>query len=534
MKNVYKFLTVIAVMLIVALSANAQELRVIVVEGYEPGVSTGDIEDYNNVLFDVIEADSTARKTNPNVVFELIRGHQYPQGKRIDNYDYHLQIRGQEGPGLLPQLIPGKRPDGTYGQDYIRGRSDVTLENLYVSGYRPDGSYLNRMLEFHGNNARIIAKNVLIDGDRGAGFKLQADSLKVYLTDVVVGNCGHRKTSGGNGRIVDVRPEALWLDTLIIINSTVHNGSDRIIRNMQSPIGYLKIDHFTALNNVGHHGAIQLGHCHTAIITNSIFGNAISLGHTDIRTNEQTQPEQHFAVITLDTIFEDSHIEIRNNNIYTDKVITDVWAKYDTVEAPWALTPTIETELGDATANAYFEEILTMVKTCDPISAYVDTYYTDPDADEYPENWCVGGDGGYFLDEEDLSYGTEAASYTAGDDGYPLGNLNYYPEMKAKWLNGDVIIGVETNVNERNSTLRNYPNPFNNTTIIAYELEGSSDVTLEVYDITGRSVRSLVNEFQSAGSYEVSFDAAGLSGGMYFYKLDSGSQVQVNNMIITK
>jgi hypothetical protein len=55
-----------------------------------------------------------------------------------------------------------------------------------------------------------------------------------------------------------------------------------------------------------------------------------------------------------------------------------------------------------------------------------------------------------------------------------------------------------------------------------------------VYDITGRSVRSLVNEFQSAGTYEITFDAAGLSGGMYFYKLDNGSQVQVNNMIITK
>jgi hypothetical protein len=524
------------VMLVFALSANAQELRVIVVDGYEPGVSTGSIEDYNNLLFDAIDADSTLRKTSPNVVYELKQGHQYPQGKIIKNYDYHLQIRGQEGDGFLPQLIPGKRTDGSYGQkEYLRAYNDVTLENLYVSGYRPDGAYMNRMLKFAGNNARIIATNVMVDGDRGAGFMLKADSLKVYLTDCTVGNCGHRKTSGGNGRIVDVRPEAAWVDTLIVINSTVHHASDRVIRNMQSEIGYFKLDHFTALNNVGFHGAIQLGKVRTAIITNSVFANSISLGNNPYRASlEQTQPEEHYAVITLDTLYANTVLEIRNNNIFSSQVIKDVWAKYDSVTAPWALTPTIEGSMGDAAAEAYFEEELSFTLTCDPITDYVDFYFANPDATEYPDNWCVGGQGGYFLDEEDLSYGTEAASYTAGDDGYPLGNLNYYPEMKTKWENGDVISGVETMVNERNSTLRNYPNPFNNTTIIAYELEGSSNVTLEVYDITGRSVKSLVNEYQSAGSHEVTFDAAGLSGGMYFYKLDSGSQHQVNNMIITK
>jgi hypothetical protein len=174
-----------------------------------------------------------------------------------------------------------------------------------------------------------------------------------------------------------------------------------------------------------------------------------------------------------------------------------------------------------------------MTMTCGPINAYVDAYFANPAAAEFPENWCVGGEGGYFLDEADLSYPTDAVSYTAADGGYPVGNLNYFPDMKAMWETG-VGVGIESRAKVRPSGLTNYPNPFSTTTVIAYELGTSSVVSLEVYDITGRRVRSLVSEFQSAGKHQVTFDAAGLPGGMYFYKLDNGSKVQVNNMIITK
>ncbi len=531
MRKIYKAMMIFAVACL-TVSVSAQETRIVKVDGWDPASGESDTI-YNNVLYDAIEADTTARKTNPNVIFELTPGHKYPQGKTIKNYDYHLHIRAAEGDGLQPELIPGKKTNGKYGADYINSYNDLTIQNLTLNGYRPDGSYLNRMVEAKGNGQRYVAEGCIFDGDRGAGIVVRADSMKVYVKDVIVGNCGHRKTGGGNGRILDMRPEALWLDTLIIVNSTVNNASDRVIRNMGTEVGYLEIDHLTALNTVGVHGAIQLGYVHTAKVTNSLFANAISLGHDDSRINEQTQPEKHFAVITLDTVFAGQSIEVRNNNIYWDQEIIDVWAKYDTVSSPWAVTPTIE-EARDAVGDAYFTEPVVMTQTCGPINTYIDAFYANPAADEFPENWCVGGEGGYFLDEADLSYPTDAQSYTAADGGYPVGNLNYFPDMKAKWENGDIIIGIDSPANVRNSGLRNYPNPFNSTTIIAYELEGSSNVSLEVYDITGRNVRSLVREFQSAGTYEVTFDAAGLPGGMYFYKLDNGSKVQVNNMIITK
>jgi hypothetical protein len=66
---------------------------------------------------------------------------------------------------------------------------------------------------------------------------------------------------------------------------------------------------------------------------------------------------------------------------------------------------------------------------------------------------------------------------------------------------------------------QNYPNPFNPATTIEYRLSASSDVTLKVYDLLGREVRTLVSERQNSGSHTVTFDGQNLSSGVYFYTL---------------
>jgi Secretion system C-terminal sorting domain/PQQ-like domain len=66
---------------------------------------------------------------------------------------------------------------------------------------------------------------------------------------------------------------------------------------------------------------------------------------------------------------------------------------------------------------------------------------------------------------------------------------------------------------------QNYPNPFNPSTTIKYQLSSSGIVTLKVYDILGREVTTLVNEFKSAGSYKINFNASNLSSGVYIYRV---------------
>ena len=69
--------------------------------------------------------------------------------------------------------------------------------------------------------------------------------------------------------------------------------------------------------------------------------------------------------------------------------------------------------------------------------------------------------------------------------------------------------------------LQNYPNPFNPSTSIKYQVSSISKVSLKVYDVLGNEVSTLVNEEKPAGSYEVEFNAEGLSSGIYFYKLQA-------------
>jgi murein tripeptide amidase MpaA len=85
---------------------------------------------------------------------------------------------------------------------------------------------------------------------------------------------------------------------------------------------------------------------------------------------------------------------------------------------------------------------------------------------------------------------------------------------------------------------QNYPNPFNPTTNINYQIASNCIVTLKIYDVLGKEVATLVNEFQKAGSYEKQFsinqNGKSLSSGIYFYKLQAGDFSDVKTMILVK
>jgi photosystem II stability/assembly factor-like uncharacterized protein len=81
---------------------------------------------------------------------------------------------------------------------------------------------------------------------------------------------------------------------------------------------------------------------------------------------------------------------------------------------------------------------------------------------------------------------------------------------------------------------QNYPNPFNPSTKIGFKVQGSGFTSLKVYDILGREVRTLVSEYLQPGSYEVTFDAAGLASGVYFYRLQAGEFTQTKRLLLLR
>jgi hypothetical protein len=87
---------------------------------------------------------------------------------------------------------------------------------------------------------------------------------------------------------------------------------------------------------------------------------------------------------------------------------------------------------------------------------------------------------------------------------------------------------------EKYSLRQNYPNPFNPVSIINYTVPESQFISIKVYDITGREVKTLVNDYKRPGTYEVTFNGADLASGVYFYELRAGSFFSVKKMVLIK
>ena len=126
----------------------------------------------------------------------------------------------------------------------------------------------------------------------------------------------------------------------------------------------------------------------------------------------------------------------------------------------------------------------------------------------------------------DLSY-TDADLLTAGLNGFPIGDLGWFPTQFAAWkaqqaaensyingvLSGTVVVSVNNTqqVPESFQLKQNYPNPFNPSTVISYSIAKAGNVTLKVYNMLGQEIATLVNGFQAANTYNVNFNASGLS-----------------------
>ena len=101
-------------------------------------------------------------------------------------------------------------------------------------------------------------------------------------------------------------------------------------------------------------------------------------------------------------------------------------------------------------------------------------------------------------------------------------------------------VGEECSQNEiatevkTNQLGQNYPNPFNPETRISYTLKDATEISLEILDLSGGLVATLVNALQPAGRHEVSFDAKDLAGGIYFYRLQTPSFTQTKRMLLLK
>ncbi|MHC4479222.1 MAG: T9SS type A sorting domain-containing protein [Planctomycetota bacterium] len=133
-----------------------------------------------------------------------------------------------------------------------------------------------------------------------------------------------------------------------------------------------------------------------------------------------------------------------------------------------------------------------------------------------------------FCDPEnsDFHLAENSCCVGAGENGVDIGALG---------------VGCETtDINENQvmpyifSLSQNYPNPFNASTSISFSLPQPGDVRLVVYDLLGREVETLLDDYRPAGVHNIAFDASALASGIYFYRVQVGDMIETKRMLLLK
>jgi hypothetical protein len=120
-------------------------------------------------------------------------------------------------------------------------------------------------------------------------------------------------------------------------------------------------------------------------------------------------------------------------------------------------------------------------------------------------------------------------SYNAG---LPVSSALFY--QNCAWQTVGVN-NINSNSPERFELFQNYPNPFNPKTNIKYKIANNNFISLKVFDLLGKEILTLVNENQSPGIYEISFNGGNLPSGVYFYRLSvGGNKIYTKKMLLLK
>ncbi|MDZ7307651.1 MAG: T9SS type A sorting domain-containing protein, partial [candidate division KSB1 bacterium] len=365
----------------------------------------------------------------------------------------------------------------------------------------------------------------------------------------------------GAGKGIDLREAAC--DSLIVVNNTFVNFQDRAIRhynfaNPQAGTGEIKyglIDHNTFINGMGFHGLLSLGNVGAEIIiTNNLFVDAFALGEDSTDATRAAEWANTGEIYPngrnrITWIFTAPNTTTRwqvSNNYYT--ISDSGWAFLNNFGFPPGspLSYHINSRLGADSVKAFTMVSLKLGNT-PRLMTNMMRWYESPtggnrtkntpsaafnrNTDDYDRRPIE-----YYRDELDATYDTSSPAFTGAQNGYPAGDLNWYPELKAKWEQG-INLAVADRAHPAGATYelrQNYPNPFNPSTHLSFTLARAGEVKLEIYNALGRKIATLIHGRLPAGRHEYVWDARHVPSGIYFYKLQAGAFAQTRKMIVMK
>ncbi|QQS35308.1 MAG: T9SS type A sorting domain-containing protein [Ignavibacteriales bacterium] len=500
-----------------------------------------------------------------NRVYELQRDAIHMHNSQITvNSGQTIRLRGQSGSGKKPIVYLYDAGTGTGrppGNMFVLNGGDLHFKDICIAGYfepiedNVDGVQ-GGLINTTGAGSNITVDGVIFSNINGQHIRTGFDVGKVDIRNTIFANMGALTTSNlGAGKGIDFREAEI--DTFILMNNTFVNYQDRAIRhyNFSNPhpdtggtriMHYALIEHNTFINGMGYHGLLSLGNVGEQItIKNNLFVDGFALGEDSsdaVRKAEWANTGEFYPTggNRITWIFtaqnQVTNWDISNNYFAISDSGQSFLNDYGFGPAS-PLSWHINSRIGADSVTAFTQIPLTLNNT-PRLMTNMMRWYETPEAQ--------GGAGktkntGNFIREEhdydrrviqyyrdtlNGSYPTSSVAYTGGSDGKPVGDLNWFPTFLD--VNDNYVMPTTFTLEQ------NYPNPFNPSTKIVFYLDKSGITNLNVYNVLGQKVATLVAGDLNVGLHEINFDASNLSSGIYFYKLESGVNSTVKKMMLVK
>ncbi len=514
-----------------------------------------------------------AMADHPGDTLILQKGKEYVVSEAIE-ITQPTVIMGQpyerDGSGDPPAVIRGSADPGQEEDFFIiRAAADVRLIDVGFIGFTWDNKQIGGALAASKGYINVEASGCVLQSCRACWVTLSFPGINWLLHDNIhynISTTGWDNFAGWGGPAYGGDSS-----TNHTYNCTYYVGGKIHLSGSTGPVGWQWADHNTYVNTWGEsmHKSKMDGYR----VQNCIFYNTHLRGYIGSREwingsdtlkyggdyvsyrqlgdtlNGDCSVFPH-ELDTVDIEGRERFVEITHNLKYNEQQVLDWHKAHDITTQPfmawamrtraaefgWTISPNWSPDTAD---NNSFNPQFKMGEI--PAEVFESSWAQridrmNPEIPDHEVAWRPEG-----KEQKDFIWPlpfnfrpTNPEVMGAATDGYPLGDLNWFgPKVVAAWEAGEPmpeLEGVSDRFKSVEMGLSNYPNPFSSVTRIEYRLPASAHVTMQVFNMTGALVATLVNENQIAGHHELIFDGSHLAKGLYTCQIRAGKDFQVVKM----
>jgi len=519
-----------------------------------------DMGDVTNSLYQVLFLDSVdvpagrVYMLKANGYYPLVNNPTTVRNTVIVGEDNTIMVNNKNADSAPPIICGANWGDGS-NTGGIGFSADLTVKNCNIIPASAQADLGWNFFWGNNSNTTLTVQNCLFERTRWVFFATGATDISWVVKDCYFVNLTGQPCRR-NGGVMDCFAAQ---KSLKVTNNTHIMAEGLIYKFRANQFDEILFDHNTFIN-MSNIVFLDLGSQSNMTVTNNMFINCHvqPYGPVNLDTGEEDIDGIPMGLINIypDTaVHVDRHFTIMNNLVYWDSRLNDIAATLTTAQVNGCSWTSQMIKMNTRT-QAYFDNntdypyivesgwvtgtVPTFTDSKDLLTTQVDVLKAfsaatcDTNSTNVMAEWRlvnIGSD--YYVYSDwpipvDLSY-SDASLLTAGTDGLPLGDLNWFPAQKPESVESVPTKASKFSLNQ------NYPNPFNPTTTISYSIPKSGNVTMKVYNMLGNEVATLVDSYKNANqTYRIEFDGTSLSSGVYFYTLSFDNQTVSKKMVLVK